>query len=296
MKIECHRGWALCASIAVVSLAAGCAAEVVPEVDEPVAPGLATAGQDEFIGRLLRGEFIERDEVSEEQAGAILTALERRGVHVDPSRVDIRKNVVVVDGDTIYERDELEHAQVDKAYWAGFIPGVSPAAVGRIRLLWAGSWFAPTADMRADMRYAAAQWTNVQGSGINISESNAGPETITTYLIPGVWWDYTGCRPDAVACAPAPSGGGPGAWILFRSDECNFTQPSGVAARRKVSIHELGHTLGFAHPDEGIHIPGTAEASTGYESIMWTGCTGHPTDITLSADDRLVAQITYPAP
>lgn len=124
------------------------------------------------------------------------------------------------------------------------------------------------------------------------------------------WTKYAGCK-DTDACAYAPYNGRPGYDLFIRAESieqgCTKWSPSALAY---VARHELGHSIGFAHPKEkgSKHVKGTKACGwateddctfeTDYVTVMGAAtsaprCVYSPARVT--QDDFATCIATYPA-
>jgi hypothetical protein len=227
-------------------------------------------------------------------------------------QIDQAQNIVRVDGDILFHEDALlagGYAAAPAAGSAGFVPKgyiagplVSPDNARNIRLAYDNV----PSELINYVDYAASEWA--YGTGINISEGNTGP-TLTVHGVVAADWPGP-CDNNQFSCGFYPNGGNPGdIWVeltISVGHGCNWT-PSLAQA---VMTHEMGHTLGFAHPEDAAiraHINGTADVNDFpdqyYPSIMHAdvatsaafdedSCEAYAPY--LEADDRVSASLLYP--
>jgi hypothetical protein len=230
---------------------------------------------------------------------AVLEGVEALGFERNAANVLVDR--VVVDGDIIFDREGLLRGEyerwdqpedeplVEKGYR---YPGlIAEKHRGNIRLLFAPGKYAPTPEIRSAFLAAAVAWSEVPGSSIRISPDNNGPAIVVRTVPVENWERYSGCK-NTDACAYAPRDGRPGYDIFIRARSidtgCNAWSPSGLAYTAR---HEIGHTLGFAHPKEkgGKHVSGTQACTRMTEQE----CTYEPTYSTVMAAATITSRCVY---
>ena len=268
------------------------------------------------------------------QEEQLLQAVDRAGFQ--RAKAVISEKYVLVEGDILLRRDALlrgdyEHkagpALVSKGYEYSSI--VSPDVVGNIRLAFENddpnnSFPDNVSNLENHFIFAGAvlwpgyDWSQgIYDNAIRVSESNTGP-TITVHVIAAEAWRDGPC-PDGTACADPPAGGNPGSNIYVQNSMNPYDNPGQCEYSDSlmwvIALHEMGHTLGFAHPREmsksgeilGWWIEGTQGCSdtpanclnnAGYDTVMtnysqvpYPDCSVSPSS--LSYDDALSARTLY---
>lgn len=228
---------------------------------------------------------------------------------------------VLVEGDILLDRDGLasgayeafEHEAdggiIDKGY--RYPNAIATEHRGNIQLRFASGAQAPSAELRKGFIAAADAWSAIPGSSIRVSTTNTGP-AITVHMVSVSVWDAPdGPCPDTDACSRIPRDGRPGRDIYVRArSKAGDCDAWGGTNLINVTRHELGHTLGFAHPkQEGSKlVPGTRACAydgeddcaddPGYSTIMGgttvaRGCVVSPARLT--KDDYATCAWRYPA-
>ena len=189
--------------------------------------------------------------------------------------------------------DEL----IAKGYRVAANPPVGDAWADDIRLIpgWGADAFTFTLAQAGARQWSEATWgiRSDNGADIDISFFNSGSDgsDTTVYVIPDTWWHLTPCKIDEVGCGEYPSGTRPGSYVYIRSRNINCTWT--VERLYWVVIHEIGHTIGFAHPGKRTHVEGTA-IGDGEPTVMAGGqqCSNAPL-FNLSSDDRHTVTTVY---
>lgn len=240
------------------------------------------------------GEMGEIDVASEEQAIELL--LEQRGF--DATTVRFEQHEVRVEGDIIFDRTELlaEAAElVEKGYTRitpktvngkkiyGFAGG---ACVYHSRAQLGAAW----SDALA---YAVGKWreqgVTIQMGGQPVDNRCLLPTSLqVTKVDLGDRFIY------ADATYGTANGFGnrlrinSGFWMntgeSATNARCENTKSDDLPlnVKRMILMHELGHTMTMAHPNEFNHISGTASGSD-YNTVMLSGCLGRTE---LGSDDK----------
>lgn len=258
---------------------------------------------------------LEQSAGADEQA--VLDHVEALGYARESAEID--GDVVLVEGDVVFDRTLLLEGAyeargtsgaefVEKGYRYSYL--ISKAYQGNVKLVFATGAQAPNHELRTGFLAAAKAWSSIPGSAVRVSTSNSGP-AIKIKMIDAANWKkpYTPC-PQVDACANAPVNGRPGSSLYIRSasmlGDCVGWSGSNLAS---VTRHELGHTLGFAHPKEpdSVAVPGTQRcplateaacaADLKYTTIMGPahvqrGCIVTPDRLT--KDDYATCTAVYP--
>lgn len=277
--------------MAVSLLAAGCLApELEGEAPTDVPPTTSRAEEDARLTRLLAG----------------------RGFPAD--QVVFSDDEVIIDGDTVLDRQtllaELSAGEVQDgvetvnqaAYWfrpnagQGPPPGWVPSA-GEVRLSFTRS---VNAAVRAAVTRAATLWGMAAGPEgcVAVNELNPG-RVLTVTVQPLEGRDPTTGETFAVAGRARLPMFQNGQWevgnmMWIDPDTANAVTLSDRRWLEHVAVHEMGHILGFAHPQEvgrAHHIPGTRQRPTrgAYPTVM--DYDGEERD--LSPDDVNAARRVY---
>lgn len=171
-------------------------------------------------------------------------------VGYDPRSAVIGDDLIGVEGDVLLDRAALlagdylddgepDDALVDKGYWLSKVSGTN---AGKIKLTFSSAAAANSTIVTA-AKQAGASWS--AGSGIDIRTSNTGA-SLQVNLVSSL---PSGCSSIGLACAFLPSNGRPGAIYLkqdIRSLTNNCSWNSQIATF--VIGHEMGHSIGMAHP------------------------------------------------
>jgi hypothetical protein len=226
------------------------------------------------------------------QRGFDLTAVRIVGdeVRVDDDMLLSRRSIL----DESYELDRLAELEpvIQKGYWNSGSP-IAPGSTFHFRF----DSRVPTS-WRDAFRYAGAQWTAAGAECLTVIEGPGTSAGVITISIGEAGTSATGSPAGAVASFPTYNthvGSRIGRSIVL---DFSVEFSSNTAGMRYLAMHELGHTLGFAHPRAGTLIPQTSSSSTTCGS---GGCTASyatvmdydSSDTTTTADDRNSARRRY---
>jgi hypothetical protein len=273
-----------------------------------------------ILGLTDRGEPLTADERKE-----VLSILRVQGVDVSQAQYTA-DDILMTDGDLMFDaRRVLESARedVEKGYFwknTSIVSNYTDIHVAP------NPTYPPDAIWTWAVVYGGSDWN----AHTHVAMSTAAPGPNSAIMT--VWaFDFAGLWDPAKVCNPAwtfaPSGGQPGYVLLnttyhYGPGGCtnqSMPQPCRVASLDSftwdqmvhITTHEMGHSLGFAHPADNSgpgedHIPGTQSAANPdnptYPSVMWGGLNGcYPSgnaNVTagLSADDIASANAKYPNP
>ena len=146
-----------------------------------------------------------------------------------------------------YERFHSPDALIAKGYQAEDI--VSELYQGNIKLAFATGKLAPSTEIRDAYIAAAKAWSAIPNSAIRIHAKNTGPSIVIRMIPAKEWKKYPQCK-GTDACAAFPLNGRPGKEVLVREkpsrEGCTVWSSSALI---NSSRHELGHALGFTHPE-----------------------------------------------
>jgi hypothetical protein len=90
-------------------------------------------------------------------------------------------------------------------------------------------------------------------------------------------WSLTPCGSSSQACTSGfPQNGYPPYFVYMKSkpfSSCDWS----LEAFAAVLVHELGHSLGLTHPNQGVHIAGTEACVPGSDGICRASSPGYST-------------------
>lgn len=258
----------------------------------------------------------EVEQAAEADDEAVLDHVEALGYAREDAEVD--GDIVLVGGDLVFDRTQLLEGAYERPVSAGdlvrkgysYSDIISVANQANVKLAFATGAQAPSKVLRDGFIAAAKAWSTIPGSALRVSTANTGP-AIRIHMIQAANWKKpnTPC-PKTDACALAPLNGRPGSKLYIRSGskfgDCVGWSGSNLASATR---HELGHALGFAHPEEADAdpVPGTKACpfstedacakNLNYTTIMGPaevllGCSVSPARLT--KDDYATAMAVYP--
>jgi PKD repeat protein len=155
-------------------------------------------------------------------------------------------------------------------------------------------------DFTCDVQNAATAWHGVAATDIRLSgPSTPGDVTVTldaaTSQDGTTWTTPLGCEAGVIGLGGPGSGSGP---RTYRGDTTFYAPQGGTVSMRKITcasgysaatfrsavLHEVGHVIGLAHPDEDVSIHSTTTQSDWDHAVMHSVITDAKPD-TPQADD-----------
>lgn len=260
----------------------------------------------------------EARDVGSQNEDLVRAALGRLGFQPDVEvTIDDEQKLVGVSHDLVFDETALlngDYARgpepdseglVQKGYLTnGMLVSKDNAAKMKLRLNGVDS------DLQNAARNAATVWSN-SGSAVLIDPNGGEGLLLRVTGVDPSRWPMGGCMPSAIGCASPPHDGGPGeVWIPLSIQAITGCEWS-PSLRRSVLLHEMGHAIGFAHPEDwmtSMHITGTLDApsfpNSYYPSVMHAAqdiaggfdpnfC-DHPVVDWLEADDINSLKAVYP--
>jgi hypothetical protein len=219
---------------------------------------------------------------------AMLDSLYERGF--DSDQVALLDQHFLIERDMLAEPESLRsELEVDKGYYIGSNPlALTPPRADSIDLVFDGistSW-------RTAIGAAAAQWSDAVC--INILVNPANPTGFARITATNEE-ELINAGVPAAAMLPITINGvrrpGPELWV-----NPDFESLS-ASAKLAVALHEIGHNLGFAHPEQSVLISGTLQDTTpgnasSYPTVMKLDNTlGSLSADDVSARDRLFSLV-----
>jgi hypothetical protein len=190
-----------------------------------------------------------------------------------------------------YEQGAIADGPIEKGYTE--YSGTIGRGRNNIKLAFGTGAELPPRAVRDAFIAAAAAWSAIPGSTLRISTANTGSVVTVRWRTPA----NLPCTAGRDVCANPPSVGLPGRNIYVRNAPltpgCGATWSGSNLLN--MTRHEMGHTLGFAHPYDprAQHVEGTSPGilSTIMDPTVAAGCVIAPTRLT--QDDYATAAAVY---
>jgi len=222
-------------------------------------------------------------ELTEEEE--IIQQLQSEGF--DTKTIVFHNDCVIVEDDIVFERSDVLAPIDTRSKGYKYSRLVSSSKVGKIKIRLKGL----SSAWESAFRNAISEWNSVSSCNIKFTEVSS---SLHTNLCTVKMESMSSSTTFATGNYPR-STGKIGRYVKVNSNYSSGgytieTLPSSL--KKKIAMHELGHTLGFRHPGDGTHVSGTESevSNPGYNTIMRQGWILRST---LYSDDEETARTLY---
>jgi hypothetical protein len=202
-----------------------------------------------------------------------------------PEQIVAVEDGYLVDGDMLYTHDQIQELQ-SKHFIYGLASLVSYTNQANIRVWNDGL----NSTWSSGLSQALSEWNSVTNCRINFVAGTSTSYDIRVY-VRTPWPTIFGAT---CAVSPGPTSGIPGPVVQVNPA---YVPQLSADAVKLLMVHELGHTIGFAHTDaptpNSVFIEGTADAQPA--SVMHSAnCTISYTSNPITTFDHLAFSLIYP--